>query len=90
MARLSRITVPGLPHHVTQRGNRRQALFTRPDDYALYRECCKAHGVSCWAYCLMPNQRPPRSCAANAGRAVARRRRGESALHCLLQQPSRG
>jgi putative transposase len=35
MARLSRITVPGAPHHVTQRGNRRQALFTEPGDYAL-------------------------------------------------------
>jgi putative transposase len=59
MARLSRITVPGLPHHVTQRGNRRQALFTEPGDYALYRdllaERCQANGVACWAYCLMPN-----------------------------------
>ena len=59
MARLSRITVPGLPHHVTQRGNRRQALFTAPGDYALYRdllgERCRANGVACWAYCLMPN-----------------------------------
>ena len=59
MARLSRITVPGLPHHVTQRGNRRQALFAEPGDYALYRdllaERCRANGVACWAYCLMPN-----------------------------------
>jgi putative transposase len=58
MARLSRITVPGLPHHVTQRGNRQQALFTEPGDYALYRdlmaERCHANGVLCWAYCLMP------------------------------------
>ena len=59
MARLSRITVPDLPHHVTQRGNRRQALFTEEGDYALYRdlmgERCAANGVTCWAYCLMPN-----------------------------------
>ena len=59
MARLSRIVVPGLPHHVTQRGNRRQALFAEPGDYALYRdlvaERCRANGVACWAYCLMPN-----------------------------------
>jgi putative transposase len=59
MARLSRITVPDLPHHVTQRGNRRQALFLGDEDYALYRdlmaERCKANGVECWAYCLMPN-----------------------------------
>jgi hypothetical protein len=31
MARLSRITVPDLHHHVTQRGNRRQVLFSEVD-----------------------------------------------------------
>jgi putative transposase len=59
MARLSRIIVPGLPHHVTQRGNHRQLLFVEKGDYALYRdllaERCAANGVACWAYCLMPN-----------------------------------
>jgi putative transposase len=59
MARLSRIVVPDIPHHVTQRGNRRQALFTYRSDYALYRdllaERCRSNGVACWAYCLMPN-----------------------------------
>ena len=59
MTRLARIVVPGSPHHVTQRGNRRQLLFAEPGDYALYRdllaERCDANGVACWAYCLMPN-----------------------------------
>jgi putative transposase len=59
MARLSRIVLPGAPHHVTQRGNRRQLLFQEPRDYALYRdllaERCASNGVACWAYCLMPN-----------------------------------
>jgi putative transposase len=59
MSRLARITVPDAPHHVTQRGNRRQALFVEAGDYALYRdllaERLKANGVACWAYCLMPN-----------------------------------
>ena len=59
MARQSRIIIPDAPHHVTQRGNRRQKLFTQPGDYALYRdllaERCKANGVTCWAYCLLPN-----------------------------------
>ena len=54
-----RITVPDLPHHVSQRGNRQQALFLGADDYTLYRdllaERCRANGVACWAYCLMPN-----------------------------------
>jgi len=59
MARLARIVVPGLPHHVTQRGNRRQKIFFEDGDYALYRdllaERCRKAGVAVWAYCLMPN-----------------------------------
>jgi len=59
MARLARIVVPGLPHHVTQRGNRRQKIFFEDGDYALYRdllaERCRNAGVVVWAYCLMPN-----------------------------------
>jgi uncharacterized membrane protein YccC len=37
VARLSRITVPDLPHHITQRGNRRQAVFLEDGNYALSR-----------------------------------------------------
>ena len=37
MARLARVVAPGIPHHVTQRGNRRQQVFFSDDDYALYR-----------------------------------------------------
>jgi hypothetical protein len=37
MARLPRVVVPGLPHHVTQRGNRRQQTFFGDEDYADYR-----------------------------------------------------
>jgi putative transposase len=33
MPRLARLVVPGLPHHVTQRGNRRQTVFFSLDDY---------------------------------------------------------
>jgi putative transposase len=59
MARIARIVVPTLPHHVTQRGNRRQPIFFEEGDYALYRdllaERCERGGVACWAYCLMPN-----------------------------------
>ena len=35
MARLARVVVPGIPHHVTQRGNRRQAAFFGDDDCAV-------------------------------------------------------
>jgi len=59
MPRAARIVVPGVPHHVTQRGNRRQPTFFRPDDYVIYRkiaaEVFRESGVEVWAYCLMPN-----------------------------------
>lgn len=59
MARLARVVVPGMPHHVTQRGNRRQPTFFCEEDYAAYVELmgqwCQQRGVEVWAYCLMPN-----------------------------------
>ena len=59
MARIARIVVPGHPHHVTQRGNRRLEVFFEADDYRAYRsllaEYCARAGVAVWAYCLMPN-----------------------------------
>lgn len=59
MARLARVVVPGVPHHVTRRGNRRLATFFHEADYAAYRalmaEWCGRYGVAVWAYCLMPN-----------------------------------
>ena len=35
MARLARLFLPGLPHHVTQRGNGRARAFFRDEHYAL-------------------------------------------------------
>jgi putative transposase len=59
MARLARVVIPGLPHHVTQRGNARARTFFGDDDYALYRDLlathCRAADVEVWAWCLMPN-----------------------------------
>ena len=48
MARIARIVVPGHPHHVTQRGNRRLEVFFGADDYRAYRRllgeyCARAH-----------------------------------------------
>ena len=37
MARIGRVVVPGLPHHVTRRGNRRGPVLFEADDYRLYR-----------------------------------------------------
>lgn len=77
MARLARIVVPGLPHHVTQRGNRREPIFFEDGDHEIYldllaQQTLKA-GVAVWAYCLMPNHvhlilKPTR--ADDLGRAV--------------------
>ena len=59
MARMARVVIPGYPHHVTQRGNRRQRTFFCDDDYRAYRELmaewCELCRVAVWAYCLMPN-----------------------------------
>jgi putative transposase len=38
MPRLARVVATGLPHHVPQRGNRRQPVFFGPDDYEVYKE----------------------------------------------------
>ncbi|WP_208634149.1 transposase [Rhizorhabdus wittichii] len=59
MARLSRIVVPGVAHHVTQRGNRKQPIFFGDEDRRLYlrllREGCLRAQVRCLAWCLMDN-----------------------------------
>jgi putative transposase len=59
MARIARVVLAGHPHHVTQRGNRRQITFFCDEDYRIYRalmsEWCRRRRVSIWAYCLMPN-----------------------------------
>lgn len=59
MARLPRIVIPGIPHHVTQRGNGRQRTFFEDGDYALYLDLLASAAerarVEIWSYCLMPN-----------------------------------
>ncbi len=59
MARLARVVAAGVPHHVTQRGNRRQSVFFSDDDYLAYAELlaegCAGFGVAVWGYCLMPD-----------------------------------
>ena len=59
MPRIARVVLPGYPHHVTQRGNRRQRVFFNVGDYAYYLELiaqsCFSAQTECLAYCLMPN-----------------------------------
>lgn len=57
MARLPRLSIPGYPHHVIQRGNNRQAIFLEAVDYQrmleLLDEHARQHGVAIHAYVLM-------------------------------------
>ena len=59
MARLPRLTLPDLPHHVIQRGNNRQPVFVDQKDYekflVLLAESTIRFGVSLHAYVLMGN-----------------------------------
>lgn len=59
MARLPRVVVVDVPHHVTQRGNARQVILSIDADRITYldllREYSQIYGLSLLGYCLMPN-----------------------------------
>ena len=59
MPRAARIIIPDMPHHVIQRGNRRQTIFTTDQDRQLYlrylKAACIRNSVVCLAWCLMGN-----------------------------------
>jgi putative transposase len=59
MARLSRLTLAGYPHHVIQRGNNGQAIFATQEDHRywldLLRDNARKYFVAVHAYVLMEN-----------------------------------
>ncbi|MEL7185733.1 MAG: transposase [Pseudomonadota bacterium] len=59
MPRFRRLVVPGYPHHVTQRGVRRQQTFFDARDYRTYLDLAAEElekvDLRISAYCLMPN-----------------------------------
>ena len=59
MPRFPRLVVPDYPHHITQRGTRRQQTFFDHTDYEAYLELIRelkfVADVRIWSYCLMPN-----------------------------------
>ena len=59
MPRSARIVIPGLPYHITQRGNNRQMIFRDDDDLRLYLallgKYALLHKLSILGYCLMDN-----------------------------------
>ena len=80
MPRMARAVAPAVPHHLTQRGNRRQPTFFLDSDYERYlsllAEWCGKRGVEVWAYCLMPNH--VHLIAVPAGEDGLRRALGEA------------
>lgn len=79
MARFARVVVPGCPHHITHRGNRRDPVFFSVEDRAEYlnilHDYCRRYGVEIWGYCLMSNHihlvAVP-SCVESLGLAIGR------------------
>ncbi len=59
MPRRARMYLPGLPYHIVQRGNNREACFIEPENYQVYldlwQQLSKRYGVAVHAYCLMTN-----------------------------------
>ena len=59
MPRLARIVFAGVPHHITQRGNRREDVFFVEEDYHTYLDWLshysQQHQLEILAYCLMTN-----------------------------------
>ena len=59
MSRLPRLTVPGYPHHIIQRGNNRQPIFVDQQDYerllADLKQQADLHKVAVHGYVLMSN-----------------------------------
>ncbi len=59
MPRIARVVIPGIPHHIIQRGNRRQNVFFSDADKQFYLmnldKYAKKTGIRFWAYCLMDN-----------------------------------
>lgn len=94
MARMARTVVPGLPHHVTQRGNGRARTFFSDLDYRTYLDLltvhCKAARVGIWAWVLMPNHvhliLAPRD-AAGLSKALAKTHRAYAGrIHARLER----
>ncbi|MCX7046218.1 MAG: hypothetical protein NTX50_12125, partial [Candidatus Sumerlaeota bacterium] len=47
MARFARVILPGIPYHVTHRGNRREPVFFSNDQREAYQEAFVACGKVC-------------------------------------------
>jgi putative transposase len=59
MPRLARTVCARVPHHITQRGNRREDVFFSDDDRLAYlawlKDYAEKYEIDILAYCLMTN-----------------------------------
>ncbi|MFH1798443.1 MAG: transposase [Candidatus Omnitrophota bacterium] len=59
MPRIARVVIPDYPHHITQRGNYKQATFDEDADFQKYLKWLEGYrdkySLDILAYCLMPN-----------------------------------
>ena len=59
MPRQARLTLPGMAHHITQRGNYRKNVFHKDEDYSCYchwmNKYSSNYGLDILAFCLMTN-----------------------------------
>ncbi len=92
MPRIARIIVPGLPYHVTHRGNRRSDVFFEPGDHHVYKtwlsEYAARYDLEVWAYCLMSNHvhllvvgHQPDSLSSTVGRTHGRYAQWQNRRH---------
>jgi putative transposase len=90
MARFARIVVPGIPHHVTQRGNRREPIFFENGDHDVYcdmlAEQTHRHGVEVLSLLPDAQPRPPYPDPLDRRGARPCHGRGASTLHQLRQR----
>ncbi|MBI2994789.1 MAG: transposase [Gammaproteobacteria bacterium] len=59
MPRMGRIVMPGVAHHIVQRGHNREVVFRSGEDFGFYlhnlRELKSVFSVKLYAFCLMTN-----------------------------------
>ena len=57
MPRFARVVVPGCPHHITHRGNRKVEVCFQDEDREecldILLDYCQQYGMDIWGYCLM-------------------------------------
>jgi putative transposase len=96
MARLPRVVVADVAHHVTQRGNARQVILANDPDRVAYlelpRQYAELHRLAALGYCLMSNHVHlivvPRTAAALS--QTLKHTRGRYASYWNVRQSSSG